>query len=130
MPHNDTDGNRERGAWAHIASAIRGDVKRWFQNKGWTKPEDWPAITEAILRFVERCNDDPEQLPEACAEFARLPYVKGFQTGMLTPILNALRPEDYLLVNYKSRRTINYFSGESYGLEDYGILLHPRRRRA
>jgi len=51
-------------------------------------------------------------------EFARLPYVKGFQTGMLTPILNALRPKDYLLVNYKSRRTINYFSTGSYGLED------------
>ena len=67
---------------------------------------------------MQRCNEDPEKLSEACAEFARLPYVKGFQTGMLTPILNALRPEDYLLVNYKSRRTINYFSGVSYGLED------------
>lgn len=99
----------------HIAPAIQGNVKRWFEGAGWTKPDDWPEIAKAILHFVERCNDDPEQLPEACEEFAQLPYVKGFQTGMLTPILNALRPDDYLLVNYKSRRTINYFSGESYG---------------
>jgi 5-methylcytosine-specific restriction enzyme B len=33
-----------------------------------------------------------------------------------TPILNALRPKDYLLINYNPRQTINYFSGESYGL--------------
>ncbi len=103
----------------HIAPAIRGDLKRWFENKGWTRAEDWPAIADAILRLLQRCNEDPQQLAEACTDFARLPYVKGFQTGMLTPILNALRPEDYLLVNYKSRRTINYFSTESYGvLED------------
>lgn len=114
LPHTDTAGNREKGAWVHIAPAIQGNVKKWFEGARWTKPEDWPAISDAILRFVQRCNDDPQQLSEACAEFARLPYAKGFQTGMLTPILNALRPEDYLLVNHKSRRTINYFSGESY----------------
>jgi 5-methylcytosine-specific restriction enzyme B len=118
LPHNDTVGNRERGAWVHIAPAIQGNVKRWFAGARWTRPEDWPAIADAILRFVQRCNDDPEQLPEACAEFARLPYAKGFQTGMLTPILNALRPEDYLLVKYKSRQTIDYFSGGSYGPGD------------
>jgi 5-methylcytosine-specific restriction protein B len=111
LPHNDTAGNRERGAWIHIAPAIRGNVKRWFEGARWTRAEDWPSIADAILRFLQRCNEDPEQLFEACSEFAQLPYVKGFQTGMLTPILNALRPEDYLLINYKPRQTINYFSG-------------------
>ena len=117
LPHNDTAGNRDRGAWVHIAPAIRGDVRRWFESKRWTRPDDWPAIAEAILRFVRRCDEDPERLDEACAEFAGLPYAKGFQTGMLTPILNALRPEAYLLVNSRSLQTINYFSGESHGFE-------------
>jgi 5-methylcytosine-specific restriction enzyme B len=96
----------------HIAPAIRGMSSggSWAR---WTKSKDWPAIADAILRFLQRCNEDPQQLAVACTEFARLPYVKGFQTGMLTSILNALRPEHYLLVNYKSRRTINYFSTES-----------------
>ena len=117
LPHNDTAANRERGAWVHIAPAIQKDIKTKYEGAGWTKPEDWPAIAEAILDLLHWCNEDPELLSEACAEFAQLPYSKGFQTGMLTPILNALRPEDYLLINLKSRQTINYFSGESYGLK-------------
>jgi hypothetical protein len=80
--------------------------------------------------LVRRCDEDPDRLAEACAEFAGLPYVKGFQTGMLTPILNALRPEEYLLVNYKSRQTINYFSGEAYGLKltEYPSINRVGRR--
>lgn len=116
LPHTDTAGNRERGAWVHIAPAIQGAVKKWFENKGWTRPEDWPTIADAILNFLQWCNEGPELLAEACAEFTQLPYSKGFQTGMLTPVLNALRPKDYLLVNFKSRQTINYFSGEAYNL--------------
>jgi hypothetical protein len=130
LPHNDTAGNRERGAWVHIAPTIRGDVKRWFEGARWTRPEDWPVIADAILDFLHWCNEDPELLSEACSEFASLPYVKGFQTGMLTPILNALRPDDYLLINYKPRQTINYFSGESYGLNltDYPSINGTGRR--
>jgi 5-methylcytosine-specific restriction enzyme B len=124
LPHNETKGNRNRGAWVHIAPAIQGDIKKWFEGARWTSSEDWPAISDAILNFFQWCNEGPELLSEACTEFAQLPYVKGFQTGMLTPMLNALRPEDYLLVNYKSRQTINYFSGESYGLKltDYPAI--------
>ena len=116
LPHDDTKGNRERGAWVHIAPAIQRDIKRSFEGARWTRPEDWPAIAEAILGFVQRCNEDPQQLAEACAEFAQLPYVKGFQNGDAHADPQALRPEDYLLVNHESRQTINYFSGESYGL--------------
>jgi hypothetical protein len=60
-------------------------------------------------------------LSAACAEFATLPFVKGLQTGMLTPILNALRPDEFLLVNSKSRHVINYFGRTDFslGLRDY-----------
>jgi 5-methylcytosine-specific restriction protein B len=124
LPYYDFAGNLQKGAWVHIAPAIRGNVTDWFQSKGWTKAEDWPCVAEAILNFVRRCNEDPRELPAACREFSQLPYSKGFQTGMLTPILNALRPDDFLIINYKSRHTINYLSGESYSLSlmDYPIL--------
>jgi 5-methylcytosine-specific restriction protein B len=36
------------------------------------------------------------------------------QTGFLTPILNALRAEEFLLINNKSRKAINYFVGKRY----------------
>jgi 5-methylcytosine-specific restriction protein B len=115
LPYEDTISNREKGAWVHIAPAIRGTIRDWFQRKGWTKAEDWPRVAEAILNFVRRCNEDPRELPTVCREFSELPFSKGFQTGMLTPILNALRPDDFLIVNSKSRRTVNYFAGKSYG---------------
>ena len=124
LPHYDSAGNKDRGAWVHLAPAIHGNIKRWFEGVGWTKAEDWPLISNAILRFVRRCYEDPNQLSGACSEFHELPYSKGLQAGMLTPILNALRPDDYLIVHHKSQQAINYFTGESHGrsLTDYPAI--------
>ncbi|MFB8790906.1 MAG: hypothetical protein U7123_19140 [Potamolinea sp.] len=36
---------------------------------------------------------------------------------MLSPILNALRPDDFLLIHNKSLRVINYFANTSYETE-------------
>ena len=38
LPWADTQANRDRGAWVHIAPAIQGDIVRWFQGAGWTSP--------------------------------------------------------------------------------------------
>ena len=121
LPYADSAANRQKGAWIHIAPSIQGDLRGWFENKGWTKSEDWPRVARAILDFVRRCDDDPEQLIAACQEFSALPYTKGFQTGMLTPILNALRPGDFILINNKSRRVVNYLANTTYSqkLTDY-----------
>jgi hypothetical protein len=35
---------------------------------------------------------------------------------MLTPILNTLRPDDFMIVNNKSRRVINFFAAQSFKL--------------
>lgn len=114
LPHGDTRGNRERGSWIHVAPAITKDVKMLFEGANWTRAEDWPQVAEAVLSFVRRAVADPSRLAEACEEFSALPYSKGFQMGFLTPILNALRPDDFLIVNAKTRVVINYFAGTSY----------------
>jgi hypothetical protein len=114
LPYSDSKNNREKGAWINIAPAIQGNIKTWFENAGWTKTEDWPKISKAILNFVNTCINDPDSLKEACAKFTELPYTTGFQTGMLTPVLNALNPDDFLLVNNKSRKVINYFTDSDY----------------
>ncbi|MBD2537779.1 AAA family ATPase [Coleofasciculus sp. FACHB-SPT36] len=121
LPYGTSANNRQRGAWIHIAPAITKDIKEWFEAAKWTKSEDWSQVAEAIFSFVRHCNNEPGQLSAACKEFTELPYSKGFQMGMLTPILNALRPDDFLLINNKSRQVINYFANTSYGqkLTDY-----------
>jgi hypothetical protein len=129
LPHADTAANRQRGAWTFVAPAMAKDIKAMFEASGFTRPEDWPIVAKAILKLVRRCTADSSQLSDACREFAQLGYTKGFQTGMITPILNALRPDDFLLINNKSREVINHFAGASYGqsLMDYPAVNETGR---
>ncbi len=121
LPHVDSANNRQKGAWIHIAPAINGDIRKWYEAKRWTKRKSWPAIATAILRLVQQCVRDPEALAEACTAFVRLAYTKGFQTGTLTPVLNALQPDNFALINNKSRRVLNYFTNANFAqtLNDY-----------
>lgn len=124
LPHHDTSSNRARGAWVHHAPAITGDLKAWFESNRWARPEEWPRIAEAILTFVERAYRDPDRLEAACKEFGERDDIRGFQTGMLTPILNALAPERFTLINNKSRAVVNHFLGlkQSQQLVNYPAL--------
>jgi len=129
LPYADSPSNRQNGAWIHVAPAVTGDIKKWFERKGWTEPEDWPRVAQAILRFARRCHENPHELRAACEEFDGLPYSTGFQTGMLTPILNSLRPDYFLLINNKPRQVINYLAHTAYGqrLTDYPDINNAGR---
>lgn len=124
LPWNDSEANRKRGAWIHVAPAITGDLKAWFQNAGWTKASDWPEIGRAILQFVRTCVEHPSELETACSSFASNPLSKGFQSGFLSPALNALRPDAFIIGNLKSRTTINHFADTNLTahLTDYPAL--------
>jgi 5-methylcytosine-specific restriction protein B len=121
LPYADTEANRAADRWVHVAPAFASDVRVKYEAAGWTEPEDWPRVADALLTFVRRCVEAPHELADACAEFAALPYTKGFQAGTLSPILNALRPEDFVVINAKSRLVVNYFAGTAYRqtLADY-----------
>ena len=114
LPHTKTVPHEKSGVWISLAPAITGDIKGWFEAVGWTHPDDWPNIACAIYTFVQKSTENPSTLAASCQEFASLPYTRGFQTGMLTPILNALRPDEYIIINNKSRKGINFFSEKSF----------------
>ena len=114
LPHTNSAAHRASGAWIHIAPAIQGDVKEWFEGARWTKREDWPHVAKAILTFVARCNDNPDSLAQACADFMASDYTRGLQTGLMSPIFNAVHPDRFLIVNNKSWRVINYFTGNTF----------------
>lgn len=115
LPHTDSEPHRAQGAWIHPAAFITGDMRRWYEASGVTRADAWPTIAQALWKLIKRCLADPADLADACAEFAAEPATKGFQTGMVTPILNALRPDHFLLFNRKSRTTLNYFTGADHG---------------
>jgi hypothetical protein len=115
LPYSDTAANREAGAWVHVAPVITGNLRLWYERARVTKREDWPHVASAILEFVVRCIEHPEELAAACEDFSALPYSKGFQTGMLSPILNALNPDAFRILNNKVRAVLNYFAGTKHG---------------
>ncbi|MFN6498039.1 MAG: McrB family protein [Nostoc sp. DedQUE01] len=121
LPYNNNTKNAQRGAWIDVASSVTKDIKELFEEPKWAKPEDWQQIYLAIWNFVRCCNDNPEQLSAACQEFSQMPYSKDFQTEILTPVLNSLRPDEFLLLSNKSLRVINYFANTDYKprLTDY-----------
>src|SRR5690606_3693771 len=110
----DTQYNRAKGVWIHVAPTITKDIKQWFEAAGWTKPEDWPEVGRTILNFVKRCLHDRNALADHCRWFAETVPSKGFQMGMLTPILNALAPESFNIINNKPRQALNYFLDANY----------------
>jgi 5-methylcytosine-specific restriction protein B len=122
LPHTNSAAHRASGAWVHVAPAVQKNIKEWFEGAGWTQPEDWPKVALAILNFISECADDPSALPTAAREFADDPHTTGLQTGLLTPILNAMRPDSFLILNNKSRRVVNYFTGNNFKqpLVNYG----------
>ncbi len=121
LPYSDAPRNRWRGAWIHPAAAVVGDLRSWYEAAGWTQPDEWPVVAAAILNFVRQAVDEPKGLIATCQTFRRLPYTTGFQSGILSPILNALRPEQYQLFNQHVRRTLNYFTDNTFtqSLTDY-----------
>ncbi len=126
LPYRDFPAFKARGAWVHIAHAPGDHAALLKKNR----PDDWPQAALALLGFIRRCNEHAEELEVACVEFSHSPYsAVGVQTGKLTPILNALRPDDFLIINAKPRQVINYFAGRSYGtsIADYPALNRAGR---
>ncbi|HOE45101.1 MULTISPECIES: hypothetical protein [Methanothrix] len=120
MPYLDSQSNRDQGNWISIAPAFAADLRIKFEAAEWRK-DGWREVADSILNFITRCDEHPEQLLMACKEFSASPYSKGFQAGTLSPILNALRPDSFVLFNKKSRLVLNYFTGKIYAqsLNDY-----------
>ena len=48
LPYADNTRNRNAGAWIHVAPTINGDLKKWFENARWTRPEDWPNVARGF----------------------------------------------------------------------------------
>ncbi len=126
LPHTESTAHRDGGYWVHLAPSVNGDVRPWFEANKWRESEDWPHVAKAILSFTRTCAESPAAMPTACEEFATGPWSKGFQQGMLSPILNALRPDDYLLFNNKSRLTLKWLTGTLY---EQSLAAYPEANR-
>ncbi len=125
LPHWDTPYNREHGAWLHFAPVVTRNVKVWFESVGWAHPEKWPELANRILQFVRSVTENPKTLITACEEFSS--HTKGMQSAFLSPILNALRPSEFLIVNSKTLKTLDGLAGTRF---DAKLNSYPRSNEA
>jgi 5-methylcytosine-specific restriction enzyme B len=121
LPHRNTPYHRSKGVWIHVAPAIRRDIHQWFENIGWVQKNDWPEIADAVFRFVSNCVENPKSLKSECQTFIKNPKIKGMQSGFLSPVLNALDPDHFIVINKKPKELINYLANTDFTakLEDY-----------
>ena len=114
LPYKNSEANRTAGAWTHLAPAINGNVKLWFERIGWAKPREWPAKALRLLAFFESCEKAPGEFEAICSEYASDPLSKGFSAGMLSPLLNAIDPVRFRLTNAKPREVVGWQLGQSF----------------
>jgi 5-methylcytosine-specific restriction protein B len=111
---------------------ISGTLESYLEIKLASKPTSMQAwakeiieqVGQSIFDFVSCCNDNPRQLSAACSDFSKQEYSQSFPAEMLISILNALRPDEFLLLNKESLQVINYFANASYSqkLIDYPVV--------
>ena len=64
----------------------------------------------------------PNAIADHCKWFAETVPSKGFQMGMLSPILNALKPDAFSIINNKPRCTLSYLTGKEF---DNSLQAYP-----
>ena len=122
LPHNDTRPHREEGMWVSMAPAITSDIRKWYEADNTVSPENWPIVSENIYNFFTASLNTQDNDTQPGESFADNPLSKGFQSGMLTPLLNAVDPNRFAIINSKSVKLLNYFTPEKYdgNIAEYG----------
>lgn len=110
LPYSNTRSNRENGYRISIAPAIIKDIRKWFENSGLQKPDNWTNVAEAIYKMIYDLVEKNDW--NAPVEFEQNQSVsKGIKAGFLTPTLYFLN-QKYRMVNSKTVDTVNFMLGE------------------
>jgi hypothetical protein len=109
LPYANTEYNRKQKHRVSTFPAITKDIKTWFENAGWQKKENWPKVAKAIFNLINGLVSDKD--PNHIKEFTKSIYSKGFQSGIISPILYCLN-EDFLIINNKNIDTVNFILEE------------------
>jgi 5-methylcytosine-specific restriction enzyme B len=116
--------NASPPVWLHIAPTITGDIRTKYNASGVAKPEDWPVIARHIFEFYARCEREPDRVSEWCESYSASPLRKGFKAAFLSPMLNALHPERFPIVNKKPLELLLWCFGRPFtpSLLDYPAI--------
>ena len=116
LPHIDSPENQHNGAWIHPIGYASELLLSSLYHK---YPHGSPIrqqIAEVLLEFIRHCVYKANALEKSSEALARLDTISIIDLSSITPILHALKPNQYILLHEASIATINQMMGTSYGM--------------
>lgn len=106
LPYSNTVYNREQGHRISVTPAITRDLKKWFENAGWQRSDNWDNVASAIYDVVYGLVERHDWGSLAAFE-ANQAVSKGIRAGFLTPTFHFLNGQ-YRTINGKTIDTVNF----------------------
>jgi len=83
------------------------NVKIWFEGAGWHAEENWPKVAKIVFKLISGLINDGNS--QHIKDFIQSEYSKGFQTGIISPVLYCLNTK-FLVINNKTVDTAKYLA--------------------
>jgi hypothetical protein len=106
LPYSNTRNNREKGYRISITPAIIKDIRKWFENAGWQKAENWGKVAEGIYNLIYGLVENNDWSGLAAFE-QNHEISRGIKSGFITPTLFFL-DSTYRIINKKTIDTIRF----------------------
>ncbi len=110
LPHTNTKNHDDTDFWKHITGSIITDIKTFYNGKGKKPDSYWKLLSESIYGLCLAAEESKDSLEKEIALFSASEVASGMQSGMLSPIFNAIAPEHFEVLNGKVRRFIGYLT--------------------
>lgn len=115
LPHADTKASQHSGAWIHPVHASAEALLATLNKKYPEDSEIREQISQVLLEFIRHCVYKANALEKTSEALARLDAISLINLSSITPILHALKPAQYVLLDESAVAVINHFGGASFG---------------
>ena len=117
LPYKNTKKNREQGAWIHTSYLTPSILEKIKYNSSY-------EIAEAFVQSINNVLKNNNELSKLCQILSQSPLTRNWQANFIASILNAIKPDSFILINEKSISVINYFADTNYSYEliDYPAI--------
>ena len=115
LPHSETDENLTKGAWVHPIGSASEPLLTSLYRKYPSNSPIRQQIAEVLLEFIRHCIYKANALEKSSEALARLDSISIIDLPSITPILHALKPNQYILLHDTSIAAINRLMGTSFG---------------
>ena len=127
LPHADSVSNRQNNAWLHVRADVTTSTDKLFESTWHINKRDYPQLANGLIRFIRHCVAEPARYPVFADEFLAEKISQGFCAALLSPILNALRPDVFHVANSYTARLTAALTGAA---EELDLFSYSKLNRA